>query len=325
MLQAATFDHLAKAMLARYPASCRGRLQLLCLSENATYAVQGDGIRHVLRLHRPAYHSAQAIRSELHWLDALRASGVEVPKALPGLDGDCLQQLELAGQERHAVLFEWIDGTEPDPRQNLLASFERLGAINARLHRQARDWPLPTGFERLRWDHTSMLGADGHWGDWRQAPNLNAAQQPLIEATLLRLGEELAAYGQSSERFGLIHADLRLANLLVQGERTRVIDFDDCGFGWYLHDLASALSFHEDHPDVPRWVSHWLQGYTREHGLSDAELAMIPAFVVQRRLQLLAWTGTHAETRTVQELGPDWASRCLPLCEAYLEGRLRLY
>jgi hypothetical protein len=40
-------------------------------------------------------------------------------------------------------------------------------------------------------------------------------------------------FGADHERFGLIHADLRLANLLVWQEKTRVIDFDDCGFGWW--------------------------------------------------------------------------------------------
>ncbi|WVM92198.1 phosphotransferase [Halopseudomonas pachastrellae] len=43
----------------------------------------------------------------------------------------------------------------------------------------------------------------------------------------------------------MIHADLRLTNLLRHQQQTRVIDFDDCGQGWYLHDLAAALSFEE--------------------------------------------------------------------------------
>lgn len=34
--------------------------------------------------------------------------------------------------------------------------------------------------------------------------------------------------------WGLIHADLCLVALLLEGEHTRTIDYDDCGFGWYL-------------------------------------------------------------------------------------------
>ena len=59
------------------------------------------------------------------------------------------------------------------------------------------------------------------------------------------------AYGQSAERFGLVHADIRLANLLVDDGHVRVIDFDDCGFAWFMYDFATTVSFMEDHPRVP--------------------------------------------------------------------------
>ena len=45
-----------------------------------------------------------------------------------------------------------------------------------------------------------------------------------------------------------MHADIRLANLLVDGEHVRVIDFDDCGWSWFMYDFATTVSFIEDHP-----------------------------------------------------------------------------
>ena len=57
-----------------------------------------------------------------------------------------------------------------------------------------------------------------------------------------------SAYGQGRERFGLVHADIRLANLLVDGDHVRVIDFDDCGLSWFMYDFATTVSFIEDHP-----------------------------------------------------------------------------
>ncbi len=57
-----------------------------------------------------------------------------------------------------------------------------------------------------------------------------------------------ARTARGRERFGLVHADIRLANLLVDGEHVRVIDFDDCGFSWFMYDFATTVSFIEDHP-----------------------------------------------------------------------------
>jgi Ser/Thr protein kinase RdoA (MazF antagonist) len=83
----------------------------------------------------------------------------------------------------------------------------------------------------------------------------------LIEQVVGDIEKRLSKYSQQASRFGLIHADLRLANPLVDSGLTRIID-DDCGFSWYLHDLASALSLHEDHVATPRSSENWLAGYS---------------------------------------------------------------
>lgn len=43
------------------------------------------------------------------------------------------------------------------------------------------------------------------------------------------------------DNFGIIHADFHSSNYLVCDEKMRIIDFDRCGFGFYLYDLALAL------------------------------------------------------------------------------------
>ncbi|NBF03063.1 phosphotransferase [Pseudomonas sp. Fl5BN2] len=314
---------LASLATLSYAPSLRGELSLLSHSENATYLLHNAQRRSVMRVHREAYHSYQEIASELLWLAALREEGLQVPCAIAGLDGELIQQVHLSGLgSRYVVLFDWIDGREPD-QHSLNTSFCRLGAINAQLHRQARHWRKPQGFARMTWNHSSMLGPEGHWGRWQAAPYLDSAGQKLIGEVLVVLARQLAGYGQDERRFGLIHADLRLANLLVQGEQTRIIDFDDCGLGWYLHDLAAGLSFFEHHPDLPQWIDNWLEGYSQQLSLDAEDLAMVPTLIMQRRLQLLAWTGTHRGTPQVECLGHEWVEQTLGLCRRYLGDGLQ--
>lgn len=314
---------LASAAMTQYPSCYQGQLQLLCLSENATYAITcANGRSYVLRVHRAHYHARCAIASELAWLDALRAEGLHVPQAISGLDGHYIQQAgDKQTEQRWVVLFEWIAGTEPDPQQALDGAFRRLGAITAQLHRHARNWQRPADFQRLSWDHQSMLGPQGHWGPWQEAPYLDEPGCQLITATLKQVQHCIQSYGQDEQRFGLIHADLRLANLLVDGDQTRVIDFDDCGFGWYMHDLAAALSFHEHHRDAAHWIDNWLHGYVSIAQPNALDLQMLPTLIIQRRLQLLAWTGSHRGTPTVEGLGSAWVDWTLKLCRDYLQGR----
>lgn len=313
---------LAQRAVSAYRAPLRGDLRLLCRSENATFLLTAEGRRHALRVHRGNYHQKADIESELAWLDALREAGFQVPEAIADEQGGRVQTLELAdGSERHAVLFHWMEGDEPNADQVDAQAFRQLGRITAQLHAHSKGWLKPAAFQRIVWDHQSMVGSLGHWGDWRETPDLSGEGQAVLSQCLERVERDLEAFGKDASRYGLIHADLRLTNLLLHQGETRVIDFDDCGLGWYLHDLAAAVSFEEHHPNAPRWVENWIQGYEQVAHISDEELAMVPTFLIQRRIQMTAWVGSHAQTQMAKSLGPLWVENTVRLGRRYLEGK----
>jgi Ser/Thr protein kinase RdoA (MazF antagonist) len=123
-------------------------------------------------------------------------------------------------------------------------------------------------------------------------------------------------------RFGLVHADLRLANLLVAEPHLRIIDFDDCGFSWFLYDFASAVSFIEHEPIVPDLLHAWITGYRRIAPLSAEELEELPTFVVLRRILLMAWLASHAEIPFARQFGADYTAGTIALAEQLQQGRL---
>jgi Ser/Thr protein kinase RdoA (MazF antagonist) len=173
----------------------------------------------------------------------------------------------------------------------------------------------------LNWDYEHALGATPNWGDWRRAPALDSAARRLLTRLVETLRTRLHAYGQGPERYGLIHADLRVANLIVRGSEIRVIDFDDCGTSWFLYDLAAALSFMEERADVPEIIARWLGGYETVRALSPADRAEIPTFLMFRRMIILAWIGSHSETDLACSLGPAYTAGTCALAEQYLAGR----
>ena len=117
------------------------------------------------------------------------------------------------------------------------------------------------------------------------------------------LEQRLAAFGNGPDRFGLIHADMRLANLLVDGAKVNVIDFDDCGLSWFMYDLGSSVSFIEDHPLIPAMTDSWVAGYRTVAELTAEEEYELPTFIMFRRLLLVAWEGSHQDTETGQQMG----------------------
>ena len=301
-------------------------VSLLTVSENATFRARepGGGRDVVVRVHRPGYHGRAEIESELAWIEALRAGAVVVtPAPIPTLSGERVARFDDAGEARHAVAFEHLSGEEPAADADLVGGFRDLGAISARLHGHARAWTRPAGFARKTWNFDTIAGETPHWGRWQDALHLDAAGQEALAATVAHLRERTAEYGAGADRFGLIHADLRLANLLVDGarpgtDRVGVIDFDDCGFGWFGYDFAAAVSFIEEEPFVPALLDAWCEGYRSVAPLAPADEAMIPTFVMLRRMQLTAWIASHAETPTARELGDGFTAGTVRLARRTL-------
>ena len=314
------FAAFAHAALPAYGLHPQATLSLLNVSENGTFAIDDpDAGRSVLRVHRSGYHSIEAIRSELAWIDALRSDHVvSTPAYLPAADGSSVVTAALPdGRTRQVVRFAWVEGAEPDATR-LASDFVQLGAITARLHTHARTWSRPTGFTRFVWDYDTSIGDRGWWGRWQDGLGMGAEELAVLGRLSEVLRHRLAAHGTGPERFGLVHADMRLANLLVCGDQVNVIDFDDCGFSWYLYDLASSVSFIEHEPYIPELIDAWVRGYRTVAELSAADEAELPTFVMLRRLLLVAWIGSHSATETAQEMGPEFTTMSCHLAEQYL-------
>jgi Ser/Thr protein kinase RdoA (MazF antagonist) len=189
----------------RWGLSAKTAIDLLNVSENATFAMSdvSDGRELVLRVHRVGYSSAEEIRSELAWIDALRDAGViETLTPVPGGNGEYVQTLTSPSgrPSRHAVAFERLPGKEPDAGVDALSWFERLGEVSAKMHLHSKSWRLPAGFRRKRWDVEAMVGQNAYWGSWRDALDLDRAGTVVLEQALSRIEGRLLRFGEGAAR-----------------------------------------------------------------------------------------------------------------------------
>jgi len=326
----------AQDALAAYGGHPGASLELLNVSENATFLVRDpEAGPSVLRVHRLGYHTELEIASELAWMDALRAeAGVRTPRVLPATDGRrvvTVPERGGGGAERHCVRFEFLPGTEPGPEPGsepgsepageaalTLSHFAELGEITARMHRHAREWSRPAWFTRFHWDYASAFGRAARWGRWQDGIGVGPSERQILARLDDMLEARLKAFGTAGERYGLVHADTRLANLLVHDGSVSVIDFDDSGFSWYLYDLGTSVSFFEHAPEVPALVDSWLEGYRKAGRLSAEDRAEIWTFIMFRRLLLVAWIGSHRAVDIAAELGAGYTQGSCDLAESYL-------
>ena len=300
--------------------------------ENAVFRVAAaDGRDAVLRVHRHGYHSDAALRSELAWLEALFADGIAVPAVIPSAAGEPFEIVQGAGvpEPRQVDMLTWMPGIPIGTLEEGLNSaiadvhavFAGVGRLCARLHNQTETWTPPAGFTRHAWDREGLVGPEPLWGRFWEAAALGTEEHRLIERARASVREALTAYGRSPRRYGLIHADFNLDNMLLDGERVIPLDFDDCGFGWHLFDLATVWTIYHGSDLAEAIRAGVVEGYRRERNLPDEELEHLPLFELARAFSYLGWVHTRSETASAQSLAAEVAQLVCTLGEAYLRGK----
>jgi Ser/Thr protein kinase RdoA (MazF antagonist) len=284
--------------LARYGLSARAHATFVRHGENTTYRVTATGGRRfALRVHRPGYQTAEAIRSELAWMESLRRSGIRTPVPVAGTDGDPLQTATTAaGGARTAVLFEWIDGA-PLSAVGEVEPWAQLGELMARIHAHARSWKRPARFTRPAWDADALVGDEPRWGPADPHRLLATEDRAVLEACRAEVRARLTRIGTGPDRFGLIHGDLGFENVLVCSDGSvAIIDFDDSGESWYGHEFAVALYPHQGSSGLGDRRDALVDGYRRVTEIPVELLAELPTFLMVRRIQTLGWVFSRSET-----------------------------
>jgi Ser/Thr protein kinase RdoA (MazF antagonist) len=117
-----------------------------------------------------------------------------------------------------------------------------------------------------------------------------------FEAVAARMVEIMGLDGD----VGLIHADLHLGNALFHRGGVRLIDFDDCGTGPRLYDLAVALWELRERPDYSVFRKALLTGYG---ALRNIDVTHLDDFIAVRQVAFDLWyTG-------IAQVNPAFAAR----------------
>lgn len=275
---------------------------------NTTFRLETTtGRRYAVRLNTNSIHDAAAVRDEVAWVAELAdRSDVLVPRPAITASGDHVVEVEVEGIGRAVpvVAFDWLEGRDLGATATS-ADLDAIGSVAARLHEHGAARPAPTSratFDTFLMDspdHLAGLDADWYPDDIRA----------VVEAARARV-EDLLAPVFAADRH-IIHGDLHPWNARRTASGIAVFDFEDCGIGPPLLDVAVAAYYVRDRP---RHEEALLAAYDRERGLPPHAPEQFEALLAGRNLLLfndLAATVTagHGELqpvyarRTAERLG----------------------
>ena len=321
-----TFTPAAHAALKAFPIDAQD-LTLVSLSENVTFRVTDgqDGRAYVFRLHRPGYHTLEELVSERAWIRALAEAGIDVPEAILTREGRDYVPVTIpaTGEQRFAGLASWTEGrllsdvlAETADQKCVEESFKQLGAITAAMHNQASAWQPPPGFKRHALDSDGLMGMTPHWGEFWEHRSLSAAERHLLLDVRQRMHDMLSRLSRDPSGYSVIHADMHPGNIVVDGDRLTVIDFDDAGFGWHQYDIATALTHWQTKPNAAEIERAFLAGYRANRPVPDEALSLVPQFRLIRWMATIGWFHQRPEVSRPSSVFEERKAWVLERCAA---------
>jgi Ser/Thr protein kinase RdoA (MazF antagonist) len=269
--------------------------------------------RYILRIH--AMGDAEAIASELTWLAALhQEAGLSVPAPIPTPDGKLLTTIVTPGMPngRYVSLMRWLDGRKISHgfRPKHLTA---LGQAVATMHTFSAGWHAPEGFIRPDWDWNSLFGGIMFRHSLEELVDSipPESQQPfqIISDDAKRVME---TFGKGPDAYGLIHADLYPENVLFKAGKAFPIDFEDCGYGYWMCDIAVALC-------KWAWGNEWevmrdafREGYAEIRTLPEAQWQQLDLFIATQFATMVLWASEFLmrDPKRVAEYTPWREENC---------------
>lgn len=245
-------------------------------SGGVTYIVTGQEQKYFLKIAKEEFQDT--IRQSVDIVRYLYEKGFPVPAVLGTKQGAPILEIRDEGQEYLFVLFEYIEGKEPDP----CSCGETIGELTGRLHKLLLDYKS-TLAERDRWffvdRYVEILQKKNY-------PNANEYAD---------LGAKFWERVKDCPK-GVCHGDLHRGNLLETAEgKIYLLDFDTICIAPRMFDVSVMCDmtdyFNLKTADIEKTgnvYGDFLAGYTRHIHITEEERASFKDWVVIRHFQLQA-------------------------------------
>jgi Ser/Thr protein kinase RdoA (MazF antagonist) len=247
-------------------------------SANHIYAFARGEQELYLRLSPASEREKGQIAAELDFVKHVAERGVAAARPVPSAGGKLVESLAASDGLYHAVVFEGLKGQQWVQSLEMSdAMLRQWGRTVASMHEAAKDFKPAAKRRRKSWK--DLFG----WARKVLEPEREEAAKAELERAIGWMESLPAEEGN----FGLAHGDLELDNLVWDGKRFQVLDFDDCLYHWHAADVAAALEdlWLADGGAKSKKVGQFFKGYREVRADEGIERGDIPKFI--RSFQLI--------------------------------------
>ena len=309
------------------------KLTQITEASNTIFRVRLDGADdYVLRMTAPkSCHGVDEIRSEVAWLHAIdEDTDIGVPAPIARLDGDYVSEVSLPGEINPicCAVYRWVPGVMLDDRLTE-DNVRRLGILMARLHEHAAGFTPAEGFHIRTFDSVLPYAVEGFAGlepivlfnEDAQAP-LTSKQRPVYKDVHQLVAAEIENLMRKKDPLRVIHNDLHVWNVKVDGNKLYALDFEDMMWGHPIQDIATTMYYFRWRESYEAMLAAFRSGYESISEWPEDHKGQLETLIMGRMILLANYVAVSEDSED-RAFAPEFLARGAARLRTYLDTATR--
>ncbi|KTD45143.1 phosphotransferase enzyme family protein [Legionella quateirensis] len=254
-------------------------LQLINNQINCVYRFEDQGKGYYLRMTHHEIRSWNELASAIDYQRHLFLENAPICRVIASKNDQFIERVRQDDLSFLAHVCLEVPGTIIDFNDQNQSKYTAWGKSLAELHRAAQSYrPLNRKF--LSWKDL-----------WQETGNYLHNEDKGLQQLYHRIDAQFRQMSSTAHNFGLTHGDHRPGNVLYDGKKVHLIDFDEPVYHWFMADIAKPFLDLCQKP-FQEWqhLFHWyLEGYRSVLPIDDPELHHINGFIQMKSLDIYLW------------------------------------
>lgn len=270
---------------------------------NDTYKVLCANARYSLRIYRHEIYPRDELDFEVDALNYLHKNGFPVAYPIERESGGYITEIIAPEGLRYVLVTAFAEGDEP--KYDSLDDFRLTGESVAKLHQVSQGFE--STYKKKNLDIKNFIDDSFNTIEpyLSHRPEKLSLMRQYIESSRSAIEE----IDDETMDIGFCHGDIHGGNAHLHDGVLTHFDFEECGFGYRVFDLATfkwGFVFSNEAPE--RWAA-FVEGYESIRKIGAADLQLLDTFMLLRHIWLISFHMRNAHDFSCQLISDDYIDR----------------
>lgn len=266
-------EALGRLVYDHYELEAEYQSKLIRTGINHSYLIADRRTKFILRVYCYNWRTKAEIEAEIKLLNMLKENNISISYPIADQKGQFIQEIQAPEGTRYAVLFSYAEGGKVRAMDEE-ACFA-VGSVMAKIH------TLTTGKPIARTTYNIEHLIERPFATAKRFFSEDLPEMQFLKAEHDRVRKSFSKAASDAVQCGTVHLDIWYDNMSVDdSNRITIFDFDFCGNGWFVLDLAYFCKqlFHieGDKAVYEAKARSFMKGYQSIRQISLEELQLIP-------------------------------------------------